>query len=102
MRQNMEELQATQEEISRKEKNYLARIQELEEQKTIPSSENSEKLEKKEREYQSTIEALKQQLAAKPSLADDWEVAQEVEKALRINLQALQLTQEELDRRRHQ
>ena len=102
MRQNMEELQATQEEISRKERNYLARIQELETEKTIAPPENREKFDRIEREYQSTIEALKQQLAAKPSLPDDWEVAQEVEKALRINLQALQLTQEELDRRRNQ
>jgi hypothetical protein len=30
MRQNMEELQATQEEIARKEKSYLVRIKELE------------------------------------------------------------------------
>ena len=38
MRQNMEELQATQEEISRKERSYLVRIEELENQKTIPSN----------------------------------------------------------------
>jgi len=100
MRQNMEELQATQEEISRKERNYLARIEELENQQSIPSQDNLEKFEKKEREYRSKIEELSRQLAEKADQPDDWQVAQEVEEALRINLQALQLTQDELDRMR--
>jgi GAF domain-containing protein len=102
MRQNMEELQATQEEISRKEKNYLVRIQELENQKIIPSNKEVEEFTSKEREYQLKIEELSRKLTEKPAQGDDWEVALEVEKALRINLQALELTQEELDRRRRQ
>jgi len=102
MRQNMEELQATQEEISRKEKNYLVRIQELENQKIIPSNREAEEFKSKEGEYQLKIEELSKKLTEKPSKGDDWEVALEVEKALRINLQALQLTQEELDRKLRQ
>jgi hypothetical protein len=42
---------------------------------------------------------LKAQLAQKPVQADDWELASEVEKALKLNLQALQITQEELNRK---
>jgi len=104
MRQNMEELQATQEEIARKEKSYLARIRELESQSGGSSgqpeiNELKAKLERKEREYQAKIEELKAQLAQKPIQGDDWELASEVEKALKLNLQALQVTQEELNRK---
>lgn len=104
MRQNMEELQATQEEIARKEKSYLARIKELEEQPGMKSVQSEVtdlkvRLEKKEKEYQARIEELKAQLAQKPPHGDDWEVASEVEKALKLNLQALQITQEELNRK---
>jgi len=102
MRQNMEELHATQEEISRKERNYLARIQELENQKATPSDKDNDGFRRKEREYLLKIEELSQQLAKTPAQGDDWGVAMDVEKALRINLQALQLTQEELDRKRNQ
>jgi len=104
MRQNMEELQATQEEIARKEKSYLARIKELEEQPGMKSVQSEvidlkSRLEKKENEYQARIEELKAQLAHKPPHGDDWELASEVEKALKLNLQALQITQEELNRK---
>ncbi|MBA4057440.1 MAG: hypothetical protein C0490_22185, partial [Marivirga sp.] len=97
MRQNMEELQATQEEIARKEKSYLVRIRELEEQQSDMQMSDAEKLklkaqyEAKEREYLLKLEELKRQIALKPTHGDDWEVAQEVEKALKINLQALQI-----------
>ncbi len=101
MRQNMEELQATQEEISRKERNYLARIEELENQKAAPSNEDKEDFKQKEREYLLKIEELSMQVAETPARGDDWEVAIDVEKTLRINLQALQLTQEELARKRN-
>jgi len=104
MRQNMEELQATQEEIARKEKSYLARIKELEDQPgTSLSLAQQEAMkaqsQKREREYQLKIDELSQQLAQKPAHGEDWELALEVEKALKINLQALQITQEELDRK---
>jgi len=104
MRQNMEELQATQEEIARKEKSYLARIKELEEQPGVKSVQGEmtglrAQLEKKEREYQARIEELSRQLAQKPPQGEDWEIASELEKSLKINLQALQITQEELDRK---
>jgi hypothetical protein len=104
MRQNMEELQATQEEIARKEKSYLVRIKELESQSGDQSGQSEvndlkAKLERKESEYRSKVEELKAQLAQKPVQVDDWELASEVEKALKLNLQALQITQEELHRR---
>ena len=104
MRQNMEELQATQEEIARKEKSYLVRIKELEEQpgmKAVQSevTELKSRFETKEREYQARIEELMAKLAQKPPHGDDWELASEVEKALKMNLQALQITQEELNRK---
>jgi len=104
MRQNMEELQATQEEIARKEKSYLARIKELEEQPGGKSVQGEmaglrAQLEKKEREYQVRIEELSRQLAQKPLHGEDWEIAAEVEKSLKINLEALQITQEQLDRK---
>jgi hypothetical protein len=104
MRQNMEELQATQEEIARKEKSYLVRIKELESQSPDQSGQSEvndlkAKLERKESEYRSKVEELKAQLAQKPVQADDWELASDVEKALKLNLQALQITQEELNRK---
>ena len=107
MRQNMEELQATQEEISRKEKSYLERIKELESQTSSmlsPAERQSlsARAERKERELLSEIEELKLRLAQKPAQGDDWELAQEVEKTLKINLQALQITQEEMDRKLRQ
>jgi putative methionine-R-sulfoxide reductase with GAF domain len=104
MRQNMEELQATQEEIARKEKSYLVRIKELESE-TGGSSMQTQindlkaKLERKEREYLAKTEELKALLAQKPIQGDDWQLASEVEKALKLNLQALHITQEELNRK---
>jgi len=103
MRQNMEEMQATQEEVSRKEKNYLARIAELEAQpKSTANRAEIEALQaawrKKEQEYQQAAEALQSKLTHSPK-ADDWELAVAVEQALQVNLKALQITQEELDRK---
>ena len=57
------------------------------------------RLELKEIEYRARIEELKAQLAQKTQRGDDWELASEVEKALKLNLQALQITQEELNRK---
>lgn len=104
MRQNMEELQATQEEVARKEKSYLTRIKELEDQPGSASSHAEMEVMKaqalkKEREYLSRIEELNKQLAQKPLHGEDWELALEVEKTLQMNLQALQITQDELDRK---
>ncbi len=103
MRQNMEEMQATQEEVSRKEKNYLARIAELEAQpKSTANRAEIEALQaawrKKEEEYRQEAEALQSKLTHSPK-ADDWELAVAVEQALQVNLKALQITQEELDRK---
>jgi GAF domain-containing protein len=104
MRQNMEELQATQEEISRKERSYIKRIQELESQ--AGSKTSSAELEtaqaafaRKELEYLSKIKELEIQLAQKPIRGDDWQLAEELEKELRINLEGLRITREELHKK---
>lgn len=101
MRQNMEELQATQEEIGRKERGYIERIQELEaslrnavttdEFLALQSAKNA-----LESHYKQQLENLQQELAKKPAHGDDWEVAENVEKMLRINLEALQITKNQL------
>lgn len=100
MRQNMEELQATQEEISRKERSYINRIKELESQDNKVSSAELESARsayaRKEQEYQAKIVDLEKQLAQKPAKGDDWELAESVEKELRINLEALRITREEI------
>ena len=69
MRQNMEELTATQEEMARKESDYLLRIKELEEK-----SQNI-------------------------TPGDDWAIAAEMERHLKINLEALKITQDTLSKR---
>lgn len=104
MRQNMEELQATQEEVGRKEQAYLQRIKELENQEKNSDSSLEleavkEKSQKTERELRSKIEELSCQLADKPMRGDDWAVAEEVEKTLKVSLEAIKITQEELDRK---
>ncbi len=104
MRQNMEELQATQEEISRKERSYLQRIEELESKMAAATSPAEiEALKRqwftKEVAYQQSVAELQQQLAQKPARSDDWQLAEEVEKTLQLQLEALQITQEELTRK---
>jgi GAF domain-containing protein len=103
MRQNMEELQATQEEIARKERTYIARIQELEQQSGGQTSRELEEAKaefsKKERDYQDKIKSLERELAQKPARGDDWQIAEELEKTLTIHLEALKITQEELNRK---
>jgi methyl-accepting chemotaxis protein len=105
MRQNMEELQATQEEIARKEQGYIARIQSLEEERKgmVSPAEALEEAARtfrtREADYVQTIESLKTTVAHKPVRSDDWQVAEEVEKTFRVNLEALQITQEELNRK---
>ncbi|HEY9006376.1 MAG TPA: GAF domain-containing protein [Ohtaekwangia sp.] len=104
MRQNMEELQATQEEVARKERSYIERIQELEQEsgKNIPASrweEATANFARKEREQQEKIQSLETQLAQKSTQADDWQVAEEVARNLKISLEALEITQQELNRK---
>ncbi|HPM29276.1 MAG TPA: GAF domain-containing protein [Chryseolinea sp.] len=99
MRQNMEELQATQEESSRKEGGYIEQIAELEEKASDHA--NQITLAKASantlvQEYRQKIEALEKELAQKTKRGDDWEIVSEVEAALKINLEALKITQEEL------
>jgi GAF domain-containing protein len=100
MRQNMEELQATQEEIVRKEKSYIQRINELEaQQNQVDPTEVQtlrHKLAEQEKQFVAKIDQLERELAKKPAKSDDWAVAEEVGKALRVNLEALRITQDEL------
>ncbi|MBL0740875.1 GAF domain-containing protein [Chryseolinea lacunae] len=105
MRQNMEEMQATQEEVARKENSYVARIRELETAQPKPSHSEAEikalqaEWSRKEREYQQQAEALETRLAQQPAHGNDWALAEEVAKSLSVSLQALQITQEELDKK---
>lgn len=101
MRQNMEELAATQEEMSRKEKEYITRINTLEDQlKSAASTEEVENaraaLEKLTEESRVRIADLESQLADRPMASNDWSVVEEVEKTLRVNLEALRITRDQL------
>jgi GAF domain-containing protein len=104
MRQNMEELQATQEEVARKEQAYLGRIKELETK--IKNSDSTAEVEnirdsarKTEQELRLRIEELTKELSKSQSRPDDWAVAEDAEKTFRIGLEAIRITQEELDRK---
>jgi hypothetical protein len=103
MRQNMEELQATQEEVARKEQAYVQRIKELE--NTVKKSDSGElealrqHAEKIERDLRAKVEELTAQLATNHSRSNDWALAEDVEKTLKMNLEAIKITQEELDRK---
>jgi GAF domain-containing protein len=104
MRQNMEELTATQEEMSRKERDYIDRIRELESNKGDSVSAHELQRAKDElndlrRQHASTVEELQQKLDSKPVRSDDWAIAEEVERTLKTNLEALKITQEELTRK---
>lgn len=105
MRQNMEEMQATQEEVARKEHGYIERIQELEQRlenisgTTGKLEEATVSLERKERALLDKIAMLEKELAQKPLQADDWQLAGEIAKTLKINLEALEITQQELARK---
>lgn len=100
MRQNMEELQATQEEMARKERDYIARIQELERNQARPGEAQEilklkEELAQKEHRYTQQLRDLESKLAQKPPRTEDWALAEEVEKTLRFQLEALRIAQEE-------
>ena len=103
MRQNMEELQATQEEVVRKEQAYLQRIKDLE--NTVKKSDSGEaetireNAQKVEHTLRLKIEELTAQLANNQSPTDEWALAQDVEKTLKVNLEAIKITQEELNRK---
>jgi putative methionine-R-sulfoxide reductase with GAF domain len=103
MRQNMEELQATQEEIARKERGYIERIQELESASNQTSEQDLARLKdeliKKERDYQTRIKELEVKINQKPARSDDWAVAEDVEKTLKMNLEAIKITRQELERK---
>ena len=88
----------------RKEQSYISTIQELEESgrtkinvKELENVKNSYKV--LEDQYLQQIKKMEHQLAEKTTKSDDWAIADELNKTLRINLQALQLTQEELKRK---
>jgi hypothetical protein len=42
---------------------------------------------------------LEKELAQKPVRSDDWQLAEEIAKTLKINLEALEITQQELARK---
>ncbi len=102
MRQNMEELQATQEEMGRKERDYISKIDQLEKrlkQGGAPSEE-LDQLKKEVVRLQGELDRCMKESAeeSKKTVAkgDDWAIAEEVERALKINLEALKITREEM------
>jgi GAF domain-containing protein len=105
MRQNMEELQATQEEVVRKEKSYIQQIAELE--KALQdreahggAEEAARRFAMREVEYKKVIENLQKELEQLTKKAEQWDTASEVSRALKMNLEAIRITQEELDSKR--
>ncbi len=104
MRQNMEELQATQEEMARKERNYVDRITKYESQAASSHSEQDfinlrDELTRKERDYQHKINEIELKLSQKSAHGNDWALAEEVEKTLKISLEAIKITQQEFERK---
>jgi putative methionine-R-sulfoxide reductase with GAF domain len=101
MRQNMEEMQATQEEVARKEQAYVERIKELENKMKNSDSGESEiirqRAQQQERQLRQKIEELTAQLSESRDESPEWRVAEEVEKTLKMNLEAIKITQEELN-----
>jgi len=101
MRQNMEELQATQEEMARKEKNYIEKISLLEKNGTQGSSAELEAAKKEVARLTAELEHCKAELLRESNKhaasVKDWEIVEEVEKTLKINLEALKITREEMD-----
>ncbi len=91
MRQNMEELQATQEELARKERDYIERIEDLE-REVAGADVGKSQVSINEQEYQFKIKTLEQKLAEVPARSDDWAVAEEVEKTLRFQIEALKIS----------
>lgn len=103
MRQNMEEMQATQEEVARKEHAYIERIRELENKIKYSDSGESdaarERASQVEHKLRSKIEELSVQLSKAQARSDEFAVAEELEKTLKLNLEAIKITQEELSRK---
>lgn len=105
MRQNMEELQATQEEMGRKERDYINKIRELQAQLDSSSSLVSEvqslKIQHQQKDilHSKEVRELQAEIAAKPAKGADWQLAEEVEKTLRFQLDALRIAEEELSRK---
>lgn len=102
MRQNMEELQATQEEMARKERNYIEKISLLEQNSTQDSSGEFELTKKEVERLTSELEQCRNELAIESrkqaAVDEEWAIAEEVEKTLKINLEALKIAREETDR----
>jgi GAF domain-containing protein len=101
MRQNMEELQATQEEVVRKERTYISRIAELEKElSSVGANRTDDKvvhaLNQKEQEYKRKIDQLEKELEQANTKGEGWEIAGELVKNLRVNLESIRITEEEL------
>ncbi len=99
MRQNMEELQATQEELARKEKDYISAIQELEQKVQDAAggeelSRLTEELQMQKENYEKEIRDLRAKLDEITNAGGDWSVAEEVAQMLKVQLDAMRITQE--------
>src|SRR5690606_9443071 len=99
MRQNMEELQATQEELARKEKDYISAIQELEQKVQDAAggeelSRPTEELQMQKENYEKEIRDLRAKLDEITKAGGDWSVAEELAQMLKVQRDALRITQE--------
>jgi hypothetical protein len=89
--------------MARKEKNYIEKISLLEKKGTQGSSAELEAAIKEVERLTSALEQCKGALdseSRKPVATDeDWGIVEEVEKTLKINLEALKITREEMGQR---
>ncbi len=99
MRQNMEELQATQEEVVRKEKNYIERIAELE-ARLEEDAEAEKRFADKEADLTKKLSSLEQELEEARKKAGEWELASGLVDTLKVNIEAIRITEEELRRKK--
>lgn len=104
MRQNMEELQATQEEMARKERDYLRRIDKLE--KELAGGTSAQELAALRNELASVqasaakqIRELEEELSKKPAVVEGWKGMEELDRTLRVNLEAVKIAHETLKAR---
>jgi hypothetical protein len=102
MRQNMEELQATQEEVVRKERNYIQRIEELESALEAAKTTAVPAANGEADTLRARIASLEQELAKSSMEHSEWLKISELEQALRVNLDAAQLTHNTLKKRLNQ
>jgi hypothetical protein len=91
--------------MARKERDYISRIGQLEEQSAKSGSKSEEiaklkeEFARQEQTYQQQIRELEIKVSQTPKVGEDWALADEIEKTLKIQLEAMRITQEEFNKR---